>query len=290
VQIAEWVCDVVWRSSRWSEALAARVETEPGRLYDLATATEYIVADRARALALYVKAWRAGHAGSKAIAKALAIESRAHDVIAEIALDDGDRVAAAAAFVDGGLFAKATEALVGAPATAESKTLAALAKKELRDPHREASSYLARGQFVYAARIAKLANLEPVRANALATAAKKLPNDPEIALLVEDRLLERGNAEELLEHYRVKFERAPNAKAWVGVVRAAACELIQRGKQPGLGLRLLRRSLQNAYTDTVTEIARHVAAWELLVENARASQSMRELAPLVFVALRVGGL
>ena len=69
-------------------------------------------------------------------------------------------------------------------------------------------------------------------------------------------------------------------------VRAAACELVIRNIHPGLGLRLLRRSLEHAYAAQLTSVPRHLAAWELLVAHARSSRSTIELVPLIADALR----
>jgi hypothetical protein len=297
-----WVRTGLWRSENWCAALARFGEApDPERTWDLARATEYIDPDRRRALALYLAAWRAGRREALAPAAALARELRAHDAIAELALARQDLIVAGAAFIDAGMFDRAIEALArvtDAPRSTamEVKLMLSIARRETWDPYREVSQRLARAQqpnedaprlFVQAARLARLAALDGTYTNVLSAAVKRCPTDEEVLLLVEDRLLARRGADDLLEHYRARFEAAPDVRDWVERVRAAGSELIARHVQPGLGLRLLRRSLEHAYGARLTDIPRHLATWELLVAHARTARSTRELMPLLVEALQL---
>ncbi|CAN5766285.1 hypothetical protein BH11MYX3_BH11MYX3_18280 [soil metagenome] len=72
---------------------------------------------------------------------------------------------------------------------------------------------------------------------------------------------------------------------WTNTVRAAGSELLLRNVHPGLGLRLLRSSLERAYVELIPEVPRHIATWELLLTHARSSQATVELVPLIDSAL-----
>ena len=107
----------------------------------------------------------------------------------------------------------------------------------------------------------------------------------ELALLYEDRLLARGKMEELLGFYRTELEVVTTDQEWVEKVRSAATKLVLRGRQPGLALRLLRRSLEHAYVAKLTDVPGHLASWELLLGHARRMKSTIEIMPLVVQAL-----
>jgi PilZ domain len=316
--LAGWVRDRLWRADHWCAELAQlrqsvaaepRTPATPQRVYDLARATEYCDPDRGRAVALYLDAWRGGHADARDRAKALAVALRAHMTLAEIALGEGDLVAAGAAFLDAGLPELAVEPLQrfvearppGSSAATENvrlagvKALLALAGRQRFDAEREIATTLAHADhetgraaaaaYVHAARIARLANLGDRLAGILATAGRACPDDDEIAALVEARVVESGDADAVLEHYRLRFERSPTRQDYVRRVGAAAVELIGRNFQPGLGLRLLRMSLEDGYAANLPESPAHLAAWELMTTHARAQRSTLDLVPLIVKGL-----
>jgi tetratricopeptide (TPR) repeat protein len=283
------------------------------RTVELAEATEHIEPDLGRALALYLAAWRAGHVESRARVLSLARELRAYMTLAEVALADHESskdpealVTAGRAFFDAGLleravqtFTRATEirAAVPEPAClADARTLLQLAKGyQTTDPERAIAGYLTRAEneheqaasiYLQAARVARAARLEATYASVLHVAARRCPQDQEVARLVEDRLLARGLADEILEHYRQRFDATKGEAEWVACVRLSAGQLVLRNLHPGLGLRLLRRSLEHAYAASLPDVPRHLAAWELLVAHARTSRSAADLMPLIADALR----
>ena len=316
--LAPWVRDRLWRANHWCGELALlrqvvaaepRTASTPERLYDLARATEYCDPDRGRAMALYLEAWRGGHAEAGDRAKALAVALRAHMAVAEIALADGDLGTAGGAFLDAGFPELAVEPLqrlvaarpAGASSATENvriagvKALLALAGRQRFDAEREIAETVARAHhetgraaaaaYVHAARIARLASLGDRLAGIVAAAARACPEDDEVSALVEERLFETGDADSVLEHYRVRFERSPTRHDYVERARAAGVELIARNFQPGLGLRLLRMSLEAAYEAKLPEPPSHLAAWELMTTHARAQQSTVDLVPLIVQGL-----
>ena len=103
--------------------------------------------------------------------------------------------------------------------------------------------------------------------------------------VVEDRLLDHGSADDILHHFRARFDAAKGLGTWVGLVRGAASKLVVREAHRGLGLRLLRMSLEHAYRAALPKIGCHIAAWELLVAHARGAKTSRELVPLIVSAL-----
>jgi len=283
MQVAEWVRAALLRAEDWRAELAAL----RGDDFDLGCACEEIDPDRSRALGHFLAAWRKDDIQAKARATALALELHDHAALAELAVADSDHAGAAAAYVDAGMFEAAREQLTKSGAsTIHAKTLALIAKKELRDPHRELAQYVARNEWPMAIRIASVTG-DPMWSQVLGNAVRKAPRDQAVAALVEERLLARGNAEELLEHYRVRFDAARGGRAWVECVRSAAVDLITRGKQVGLGLRLLRRALDNAVIEQLVDVPRFVASVELLVEHARSAKTTRELLPFLADAVRL---
>jgi hypothetical protein len=112
--IAAWLRERLWRAEQpWcAELLALRkLARTAEQIFDLAVATEYCDPDRSNALALYVQAWRGGHAPARDRARDLAEVLRAHVTLGELALAKGDLVAAGAAYLDAGLFELAVEPL-----------------------------------------------------------------------------------------------------------------------------------------------------------------------------------
>jgi hypothetical protein len=323
--LAVWIRAALSRSDQWCvelERLRGALAAEPAgpqkleRTLDLAEATEYVEPDRTKALALYLAAWREGHAGARSSVLTLARELRAYMTLAEVAIadhadtkDPESLVAAGRAYVDAGLFERATEtyvdaaarhpSLAGAIATAprlvDVRVAVAKARFQKVDPEREIDGCMTRAQqagdtaapwYLQAARMARFSKLERY-AVILGLAARQCPNDDEIARLFEDTLLESRSAEDFLGYHRRRLEAAQGEDAWVECVRAAACELVSRNVHPGLGLRMLRTSIEHAYNAKLGDgMRRHVAAWELLVAAAKSSSSMVSLAPLLADGLR----
>ncbi len=272
-------------------------------MFDLAQASEQCDPDRGRALALYVDAWRAQHPEAGGHAERLAEALRAHMTRAELAAARGDLVTAGTAYLDAGMrdlavgpLRKALDAL--GPATsaqrAEATALLALAEQAPFDIEAAIGATLAtalvtRGaaaapHYAHAIRLARLG--APAKLPLLvATAARACPDDPKLEILVEDYLLERNDAADLLDHYRQRFEGAATRVEAVERMRTAGSVLVERGVQPGLGLRLVRLALETTYTALLPDISSHVAAWELLVSHARAQHSTHELMPLLVQAL-----
>ncbi|MBL0216776.1 MAG: PilZ domain-containing protein [Myxococcales bacterium] len=325
MQVSAWIRKVLWRSDRWCaelDQLRRSVAADPQttktiqRTVDLAQATEYLDPDRSHALALYLSAWRAGHTLSRERVWALARELRAYVTLAELALaehaeagDPASLVAAGRAFFDGGLIERATAIFVRATeqhaslasAVAEStdladvRTVLALSRFAQIEPEREIAACLERARkatdgagaiYMHAARIARAAKLESSSAQIIHAAARRCPADEDVMRLVEDWFLERGRHDEILDYYGLRFAAAQGQPAWVESVRAAACELVVRNVQPGLGLRLLRSSLEHAYAAQLPTIVRHLASWELLVVHARSSQATIDLTGLIADGLR----
>jgi hypothetical protein len=310
--VASWLRERLWRADDWLAELttlrATPAATSAERIFDLAHATEYCDPDRSRALALYLSAWRAGHAAAKDRVIELASALRAHMSIAEVAAAERDYLTAATAFIDAGFPEMAVEplqALVDARPAAASvmsenlrlegvAALLAIARRTRLDADREIDDSLARARhatgsaaasaFVHAARIARAAKLEERRGAILVEAGQVCPDSDELARLVEERLFERNDANELLAFYRVRFERAETNTQRAERMRSAGLELIARNLQPGLGLRLLRLGLESAY-EALLQVTSHIAAWELLLTHARAHDSLDELVPLIVKAM-----
>lgn len=318
MRLAAWVRDRLWRANNWCAELAQirqalaterRSATTSERMFDVACATEYCDPDRSRALPLYLDAWRGGHAEAGGRAKQLAAALGAHMALGEIATVDGDPLAAGIAFLDAGFPALAVEPLqkfietrpAGASPVTENvrvegvTALLAIARGARFDADREIADSLARARiatcpaaaaaYLHAVRVARAAHLEDRLATILPAAMRACPDDDTIAALVAARLFETGNSHELLAHYTARLERATTRADYAERARAAGVELIARNLQPGLGLRLLRMSLEHAYTVLLPGVTAHLAAWELLWTHAQAQCAAVELMPLLVQAL-----
>ncbi len=278
-------------------------------MFDVACATEYCDPDRSRGLPLYLDAWRGGHAEAGVRAKRLAAELGAHMALGEIATTDGDWLAAGLAFFDAGFPELAVEPLkkfvemrpAGASPVTENvrvegvTALFTIARGARFDADREITDSLTRARsatgasaaaaYLYAVRVARAAHLEDRLATILPAAVRACPDDDTIAALVAARLFETGKTDELLAHYTARLERSRTRAEHAERARAAGVELIARNLQPGLGLRLLRMSLEHAYTELLPGITSHVAVWELLWTHAQVQNAATELMPLIVQAL-----
>lgn len=306
--LAPWLKTRLGRAVEWSAELAVlRAEVGRGRsaekVFDLAQASEQCDPDRGRALALYVDAWRASHPEAAGHAERLAEALRAHMTRAELAAARGDHVAAGTAYLDAGMrdlavgpLRKALDALGPGTSEERAEATALLALAEQTPFNLEAAigatlgtALATRGaaaapHYAHAIRLARLG--APAKLPALvAAAARACPDDPKLEILVEDYLLEKNDAADLLDHYRQRFEGASTRAEAVERMRTAGSVLVERGVQPGLGLRLVRLALETTYTALLPDISSHVAAWELLVAHARAQRSTHELIPLLVQAL-----
>ncbi len=311
MELAPWVRTRVWRAEDWPATLVGlrdQVMAEgksartADRLWDVACATEHCDPDRGRALALFVEAWRAGHPDARLRATTLAMALRAHMTLAVLALGEGDLLAAGTAYLDAGFHQLAVEPLAcfvkaGAPREAldDATALLAIARGTKFDPGRAIAENLAaaitlRGsaavaRYVHAARLARASGLPDQVTAVLASATRACPGDATITGLLDEHRFERDDPTELIEHYRTCFEAAADRKDYVARLAAAARELIGRDVQRGLGLRLLRLSLESAYEALLPDVPSHIAMWELLVAQGRASGTVRELLPLLVQAL-----
>jgi hypothetical protein len=321
--IAAWLESALAQSRDWRGELQRHREdmTAPGaqpdadRVLDLAGALEQVEPDRRSAFSLYQAAYRGGNDRAREALLALAAELRAHVTLSELAReqhqvtqDPQALLAAARHLVDAGLLEQAlamfADAIKQHPSLAETLTTSprlgdvryAVAKSHMRtlDAEREVDSCLARARqdpadaaaaFVVGARIARLAG-SPRYAKIVAEGAAACPDSAELARLHEDLELEGATPDALLAYYAKRLEAARGEQAWIETARAAAFELILRDANPGLGLRLLRTSLEHAYAANLPGVMRrHLASWELLLSGARATQSTVALLPLLRAAL-----
>lgn len=302
--IAGWVRERLWRAENWCVELATLRQgrsRSPQRAFDLAVATHYCDPDRSIALALYLEAARGGHEPARERARALATTLGAHLIVAELSQSAGDLVAAGTAYLDAGfpelalpplqqfVDARPAGASIGSEYTRLQHVgiLIAFARNSKPDAEGEITRCLETATvpaFIHADRIARLAGLSELRATVIAAARVAFPDDPQIAELVAVRLFERGAVDELIAHYRGRFERASSRTENVERLRATGVELIARGVQPGLGLRLLRMALESAYTALLPEITSHLAAWQLIWTHAKQQRSTSELVPLIVQA------
>lgn len=323
MEISQWVVAALGRAEDWCaelERLRAAITAEKPsaerltRMVEVADALEHVDPDRTRALALYVAAWRAGELGVRAQVIALAKELRAYLTLAEVAVADHEAtrdpealVTAGRALIDAGLSQRATETLARAAevhgslgdAVAKSSRLAdvrvalALGRFQKVDVEKELEACLERAKaggegaaamHLQALRLAKLGRLERAEA-ILRGAVRACPGNVELADLYADVLLDRGTADDFLAHHRARLDSVGDEVGWVECVRSAAFELVLRGVHPGLGLRMLRSSIEHAYAARIG-MRRHIAAWELLHANARETRTTVALAPLLADALR----
>lgn len=324
VEIAQWVIEALGRTDDWCaavETLRAQVSAEPPgpdrlvRLVEVADALEHVDPDRTKALALYVTAWRAGELGARTQVLELAKELRAYLTLAEVAAADHEAtrdpealVTAGRALIDGGLAQRATETfaraaeLHGSLADAITKShrltdvrvALALARFQKVDPEKELETCLERAKaggegaavmYLQALRLAKLAKLDRAEL-ILRGAVRACPGNAELADLYADVLLDRGTADDFLAYHRARLDTVTGEPGWVECVRSAAFELVLRGVHPGLGLRMLRTSIEHAYAAGIG-MRRHIAAWELLHASARETLTTVALAPLLGEGLRV---
>ncbi len=300
--IAAWLRDRLWRAENWCVELATLRQgrsRSAERAFDLGVATEYCDPDRGAALALYLESARGGHEPARERARVLATTLGAHLVLAE--LSAGDLVATGTAFLDAGFpelaLAPLQQFVDARPATASVASeysrlqhvaiLHAFARGSKPDAAGEIERCLATATvaaFVHAERIARLANLSELRTTVINAARLAFPDDSQIAQLVAGRLYERGAVDDLIAHYRGRFESATSRTENVERLRATGVELIARGVHPGLGLRLLTMALESAYTALLPHITSHLAAWQLIWTHAKQQRSTAELVSLIVQA------
>lgn len=265
------------------------------KLFELAEATDQVDPDRGHALARYLEAARAGNQHARLRARGLALATGAHLTTAELALEDRDPLAAGEAFLDAGFPELAVDPLKGVIELQRATVLFNFATKQNIDAETEIARALAQAKqqtgrasvpaFAHAARIAALAKLDTRLLEVLAAAQRACPDDDAVASLVEFRLLGANRVDELLAHYRARFENAPSPAQQVERMRNAGAALLNKGLQPGLALRMLRMSLETAYVAKLANVPNHIATWESLAAHARAQQTTLDLVPLIVQAL-----
>ena len=298
MQLAGWIRERLWKATHWVTELGNLRKvagTDPERLFDLANATEQCDPDRAHALARYLEASRAGHAHARIRARALATSMGQHLTVAELALEDRDPLAAGEAFLDAGFPELAVDPLKGVIELQRAGVLFAYATRQNVNAEAEIARSLAQAKqvsgraavpaYAHAARIAALGKLEPRLVEVLFACGRACIDDDAAAALIEARLYDANRIDELLAHFRDRFERAPTPAQSVERMRAAGAGLLSRGLQPGLALRMLRMSLESSYVARLGDIPCHVATWEALYAHAQASQTTLELVPLIVQAL-----
>jgi len=316
VEIAGWVHAALARVDDWPaelDRLRAEVATEPPgaaklqRTIELADAMEHVVPDRGKALALYLEAWRGGELGARPHLLELARELRAYMTLAEVATADHQDtrdpealLAAGRAYIDAGFpdlavqtFTRAldqhpslADAIATAPRLADVRVAIARSKFLTVDVEREVDACMGRKHYLQAARIARVAKLTR-RDAILGLAVRAMPDDLDLVRMFEDVLLD-STAEEFLAYHSARLNTIVDDAVWAETARTAACELVLRNIHPGLGLRLLRMSVERAYAAKLPGgTRRHIAAWDLLATNARATKSLLSLAPLLAEALRL---
>lgn len=310
MQLAGWLRTALWKADDWRATLALFGDsidetTDGGRAHDLGRALEHIEPDRRRALAAHRAAWRAGHTAALAPARRLAREIRDHVARAELAQEELERggrpellVEVATAWIDagqakqaGGALAAAARKLAGDERLA---TLRAVAEGQ-KDARGEVARWFERAVTTndpaaacLTLRLARLGRLgDDQQGRLLRTSLDRWPGDDDVAAMVEEHLLQRGDPDELLTFYKLRLGTRPEARAWADEVRAIASRLCVRGIAPGLGLRLLKRGLEHAYGAGVTDVPGHLASWSLLADHARSIRATREVLPLALTALRM---
>jgi hypothetical protein len=310
MQLAGWLRSTLWRADDWRVALGHVLDGVRGdgaRACDVGRAFEHIEPDRSRALEAYLAAHEAGAAGALGSARRIAREIRAHGVLARLALDEADksgdpnqRLAGAHSYIDAGEPQRAARTLAGIrgapPAELERiNGLRAACEGGLRDARGEVARWLERAvdrndvaAAMHAIRLARVGNLpEDQQQRVLRVALDRWPNDEDISARVEDHLIGRGDADELLTFYKRRLAQRQGARAWAEEVRGAATRLCVRGIAPGLGLRLLRKGLEHAYGAGLVDVPGHLAVWALLVEHARKVRATLELMGLAVDGLRL---
>ncbi len=314
--LASWLRTGLWPVDDWRRALRAEAAQllaerpiDGGKVLDVARALEHVDPDRNQALDAYLAAWTAAQSrDALGAARRIAREVRRLDDVAQLAMREHERLGdpgllwtAAAAWIDAGEAPRAGRVLGLASRRGEDpriETALAAIEGTLVDPRGEVARWHDRGMaaegaaaaraLLHAARLARLARLgDDVYARLLRTALDRCPEDDEVAHLVEDLLVVRGDPDELLTFYRIRLAARTTPRVWADTVRAAATRLVVGGVAPGLGLRLVRRGLDRAYDAGLVDVPGHLASWSLLVDHARAARATRELMPLVVQALRL---
>ncbi len=300
MQLGEWLRDRLWRADDWRQSLATaldevRASGDAQRALEVGRALEHVEPDRRKALDAYLVACRGGHsAGAVSAARRVAREIRALGTYATLATDDWT---AALAHLDADQPAPAQAALARAraarPGDERYASLLGALDGTTRDVRALCTRWIDRAvaaddpaHALIAARLARRAAPDE-HARILRLALDRWPADDEVALLVEDLLIARGDPDELLTFYKLRLGTRQGAHAWADELRAASTRLCVRGVAPGLGLRLARRGLQHAYDAGLVDVPGHLASWAMLVDHARAVRASRELMPLAVTALRL---
>jgi hypothetical protein len=312
VELPDWIRATIWRSPSWREGLDALCQqvaadslTMAPRAADLAAACELIDPDQRRAIDMHVLSWRLG-GDRRALDRAyvLAWQLGDLDVLGALATAAFEKtggaehaITAAHAFIDRGIAAQAEPFLVAAIAkqpSDEASALLAVIRQQIRDPQAEVATWAARAgkatgttaaaRYMQASRVARLAGLDALATRHVET-AWKVARDPAAAVVLAQELLSQRRADELVAFYRARVESTRGDREWFDEMRSAAFKLIIAGVQRGLAHRMLRSALEAAYRARLTDIAGHLACWEVLVRQARESHTGRELMPLVVEAM-----
>lgn len=308
--LARWLRAVIWRADDWRAALRGELESvraDAARALELGDALAHVEPDRSHALAAYAAAWDAGSAAALAPLRLIAREIGAPALLGRIAADRRTRdpelmIEAANAWIDAGepmravwpLTAAAGEALTPAMAARVASMREAI-EVGLAEPARDIGRWFDRAiaadsaaDAAHAIRLARVAEApDDVRARVLRAAIDRWPADVAIGALVEDHLLGRADPDELLTFYRRRLAAITPGRGWIDEIRAAATRLCVRGLAPGLGLRLMRRGLEEAYASRIGDVPGHLASWSVLVEHARRVHATGELMGLAVQGLHL---
>jgi hypothetical protein len=307
--LAGWLRAMLWRTDDWRGALVGALEDvrDAARTLDLGHALAYCDPDRTRAIRAYTAAWEGGATAAFGPLWRLAREVRDPVTLGRLAVDRragaparSRLLEAAAAWIDAGEPARALGLLAAAQAAGVPEAIAwriaslrAAIEGGNADVMHEVATWFERAltgggaaDAAHAIRLARVGGApEEFRARLMRGALDRFPTDDDIGTLVESHLLGRADPAELLMFYRRRLAEARPDAEWVDEARAVGTRLCVREVAPGLGLRMVQRSLEHAYAAHQVDVPGHLASWTLLAEHARRIHATAELMPLVVTAL-----
>jgi hypothetical protein len=145
---------------------------------------------------------------------------------------------------------------------------------------------LAGERLLHAARLARMSGADDVACERLLQRAFEADpmNDTALALL-EDLLIERGNAHGLVRIYKARAALAPDRA--VDVLRRAGTKLVLGRKNPGLGIQLVGTGLDRAYREQILPIHGHIAMIVLLREYSQSARVERDFLTMLALGLTV---
>ncbi len=308
--------EAIYQSRDWQAQLASfgahlKVHAEQTlevaeRAFDLATGFELAEPNRVAAVEMYLLCWKAAHAHPQALIRAqeLCLELGELTTAAKISrlifqqTDNADYLLAEGlAWIDAGEPDRALRVLMTTekrmPNDQRVIDALATARQEWPDFRAEVARLERASQsaktpqdaaerLLTAARILRMLGTEDSEyGRLLSRAFDAYPADEQVFSLFENWLVGQGDVDRLTQMYRRRSGSAQSEQQASELLRRAGTKLALRQVQVGLGMQLLRASVERAYQAQLREIPGHLATLVLLRRFSETAGSERDFLAVV---------